>query len=126
MRETIDHLEALAAQACPGGGWGYAPDQDAHLEPTCLALLALAAERERFRTVLDAGLAWLRQCRVGDGTYRLARGRDEAVWPTALVLFVQATLGGPDAGTQAPAAALLGLQGRQTESGPDDTSDIDE
>src|SRR5436305_1397892 len=34
-------LEPLVALAHADGGWGYVADQPAHLEPTCLALLAL-------------------------------------------------------------------------------------
>src|SRR5690349_19887554 len=92
VSDTASHLDSLAALACPDGGWGYAPGQAAHLEPTCLALLALARESQRFQAALGAGKAWLQQCAPGDGSYRLARGRSEAVWPTALVLFVQAVL----------------------------------
>ena len=54
-----DLLQELVSLAHPEGGWGYRPDQPAHLEPTCLALLALRPEAERlvqdhFR-VLKAG-----------------------------------------------------------------------
>jgi uncharacterized protein (DUF362 family) len=115
----------LAAQSCQGGGWGYAPTQPAHLEPTCLALLALARE-PRFASEVGKGKDWLRQCAAGDGTYRLERGREEAVWPTALVLFVQAVLGGDAAELERTAAALLARKGRQTDPSPDDdVNDID-
>jgi uncharacterized protein (DUF362 family) len=119
-------LSSLAAQASPSGGWGYAPDQDAHLEPTCLALLALSAQPEEFANPIAGGKAWLRTCAVGDGTYRLQRGRPEAVWPTALVLFVQATLGEPTAEVDRTAAALLARRGRNVEDGGgDEVNDID-
>ena len=62
LSEQSNHLEALAALAHVEGGWGYAAGQPAHLEPTCLALLALSAEAPRFRPVLEAGKAWLAQC----------------------------------------------------------------
>ncbi len=104
---AFDPLEALASQACPGGGWGYALDQPAHLEPTCLALLALSRQPQRYGSVIEAGRNWLHQCAAGDGTYRLQRGRPEAVWPTALVLFVHATLGEPAESLHETAAALL-------------------
>ena len=126
MSEPSDHLESLAALAHADGGWGYAAGQAAHLEPTCLALLALSAEAERFRPALDAGRGWLEQCACGDGTYRLARGRPEAVWPTALVLFVQASLDYPAEEVDRTAAALLGRRGRPAEqAGGDDVNDID-
>src|SRR5262245_51726645 len=90
-----DNLAQLAALACPDGGWGYAPGQPAHLEPTCLALLALAPRAGEYAPVFQAGKTWLDQCAAPDGTYRLARGRHEAAWPTALVLFTLAELGAP-------------------------------
>jgi uncharacterized protein (DUF362 family) len=126
VSDAFDPLEALAGQACPGGGWGYAPEQAAHLEPTCLALLALARQRERFAAVIEAGAGWLRRCAAGDATYRLERGRPEAVWPTALVLFVQAVLGENTESLQATAAALLARKGRPVDMRDDeDVNDID-
>ena len=81
-----DALLRLAGLARPEGGWAYTPSQPPHLEPTCLALLALAAQPERHQAAIAAGKAWLQTAAAGDGTYRLGRGRPEAVWPTALVL----------------------------------------
>ncbi len=115
MTESVDHLQALASLACPGGGWGYAPGQQPHLEPTCLALLALASEAGRFAETVAAGKEWLNQCAAGDGSYRLGRGRPEAVWPTALVLFVHASLGESTEGMAKTAGALLAFRGRETE-----------
>ena len=74
MSEPSDHLESLAVLAHADGGWGYAPGQAAHLEPTCLALLALSAEAPRFRAAIDAGKAWLTQCACSDGL---------TAWPAA-------------------------------------------
>jgi uncharacterized protein (DUF362 family) len=108
--------EQLAAQALPEGGWGYAPGHPAHLEPTCLALLALSAEPQRFQAALEGGKAVLRQCGAGDGTYRLPRGREEAVWPTALVLFVHSTLAADSRDIQQTAGALIGLRGKPTDA----------
>src|SRR5262245_38161587 len=115
-----DHLPPLADLACPDGGWGYAPGQQPHLEPTCLALLALARDPERYRPLIDKGQAWLATCAAGDGTYRLGRGRREAAWPTALVLFVQSALGADGKELEATAAALLGLRGRAAETQGDE------
>ncbi len=127
MSDPLAILDSLASSACAEGGWGYTSDQPAHLEPTCLALLALASRRERHAAAIAAGRNWLRQCAVGDGTYRLGRGRPEAIWPTALVLFVQATLDEDPANLQQTAAALLGRKGRRTgEDDDSDISDIDE
>jgi uncharacterized protein (DUF362 family) len=110
--EFSKHLQKLAAQSADDGGWGYAPDQPAHLEPTCLALLALSLEADRFGDAIAGGRAAVAGSAAGDGTYRLARGREEAVWPTALVLFVQAALASPPGEVRRTASALLALRGR--------------
>src|SRR5262245_27811723 len=120
MHNVRSYLDRLVSQAHADGGWGYAPDQPAHLEPTCLGLLALSLEPKAHRDVFEKARAILESCAVGDGTYRLARGREEAVWPTALVMFVQSVLGGePGAsatgGLVCTAGALLRLRGRVPE-----------
>jgi uncharacterized protein (DUF362 family) len=125
VRDTQALLDELASLACTEGGWGYAPGQSAHLEPTCLALLALAGQRERFASHIDRGLSFLKSCASPDGLYRLGRGRPEAVWATALVLFVQSTLGGPAEETNRTASALLGLRGRDVSQDDSDINDID-
>ena len=104
--------DRLAALASPDGGWGYQPGQPPPLEPTCLALLALAADREKFAALIDAGLRWVESNRHPDGTYRLSRGRPQAAWPTALVLFTKQALG-QDADQLAPTAdKLLAIESR--------------
>jgi uncharacterized protein (DUF362 family) len=112
------YLEALVAQAHPEGGWGYAPGQAAHLEPTCLALLALSSRPERFRTVTDQAHAFVAKCAMPDGSYRQAGEREEAVWPTALVLFLQAASGYPDKDVQGTASRLLSVQSRKPDDNP--------
>src|ERR1700730_10837896 len=71
----VDVVESLQRElielAHPSGGWGYATGQEPHLEPTCLALLAL---EDKLR------LSVLNRFRRKDGSYRLDRGREEAVW----------------------------------------------
>src|SRR5436305_12925690 len=123
-------LEPLAALAHVDGGWGYVAEQPAHLEPTCLALLALWPESQRFAEVVAGGRAFLRACRRPDGSYRLARGRDAAAWGTALALFTEAAYregGTPSADELATAAVLLGIQGRAVKADPEvaDMCDID-
>ncbi|MGL4551270.1 MAG: DUF362 domain-containing protein, partial [Gemmataceae bacterium] len=103
----------------PDGGWGYAPGQLPHLEPTCLALLALPDGDHR-----KPALAGVETNAAGDGTYRLERGRREAAWPTALVLFTRLSLG--DAGPEPSARALLALRGQTIEADNDsDVNDVD-
>ncbi len=82
-------LDSFLQQAHPDGGWGYAPGQAPQLEPTCLGLLALALDPERCTTQIAAGRALVEQAARPDGSYRPIAGRDEAIWPTALVLFVR-------------------------------------
>jgi uncharacterized protein (DUF362 family) len=119
------YLNALATQALPKGGWGYDPGQPVHLEPTCLALVALAQDRVRYQTALEQGQAALRRHVGPDGACRLARGREEAVWPTALVLFVQATLGVAADELEHTAARLLSVRGRSPDDKQAEVHDID-
>jgi uncharacterized protein (DUF362 family) len=114
--DILVYLDKLASLAHPDGGWGYAPGQSAHLEPTCLALLALALEPQRHAAAIDRGKELLRRCAGPDGVYRLAHGREEAAWPTALVLFVQCALGYPAAECRRTAATLLSLAGKPAHS----------
>jgi uncharacterized protein (DUF362 family) len=104
--------DRLAALVQPDGGWGYQPGQPAHLEPTCLALLALAADRERFAALIDGGIRWVESNHLPDGTYRLARGRPQAAWPTALVLFMRHALGSPSEQIAPIADKLLAIESR--------------
>ncbi len=62
---------------------------------------------------------------LSDGTYRLARGREEAVWPTALALFARLAIDGPSDETNRSAAVLLALKGRTTDPKDDEKGDID-
>ncbi len=116
MFDVVDHLDKLAAREHAEGGWGYAPDQAYHLEPTCSALLALNLRRDRYQPLIERGLNALARSARPDGTYRLPRGREAAVWPTSLVLFVKACLGRPAAELRPSVAFLLGLRGRLLET----------
>ena len=66
-------LDRLAALVSPDGGWGYQPGQPAHLEPTCLAVVALAADRAKYGPLVEVGLAAIEAKRAADGTYRARR-----------------------------------------------------
>src|SRR5688500_4289401 len=125
-----EHLDALAALAHPDGGWGYTAGQPAHPEPTCLALLALRPEGARRVAAVDGGRAFLSRCRQPDGSYRLERGRESAIWGTAMALFTEATYREtpePSADELASAAFLLGVKGRLITDDPEvaDMCDID-
>jgi uncharacterized protein (DUF362 family) len=127
MHKLHTFLDTLAAHAHPEGGWGYTLGQPAHPEPTCLALLALSLDAERFATMIAEGRAVLQANAAADGSYRLRRGREEAVWPTALVLFVRSALAFPPADVQLTASRLLGLRGCVPDEDPElaETHDID-
>lgn len=109
MPALHEHLDALAAQAHPEGGWSYTPGQAAQLEPTCLVLLALAAERDRFQTALAQGLRFLQAHQAPDASYRPARV--EAVWPTALALFTRSCLSASLEDLKPTAQRLLAIKG---------------
>src|SRR5262249_22100310 len=123
-RQTVsDRLAGLASLALPDGGWGYTPGQAAHFEPTCMSLLALSAESERFAPVIAAGCGALDRFAAKDGSYRLPRGRAEAIWPTALVLFTRAALG--HSNLQNIADRLLALRGKAVKNDPEVTDMVD-
>ncbi|MCS6852664.1 MAG: DUF362 domain-containing protein [Gemmataceae bacterium] len=119
MTAVMPILDRLASQAQPEGGWGYVPGQPPQLEPTCLVLLALAAEPERFAGVISRGQEFLRSSQAPDGSYRQRDGRDEAIWPTAQVLFTQAVLGEEAEGLRRTASFLLGVTGRVLPDDPE-------
>ena len=104
--------ESLSTFVHPEGGWGYSLGQPPHLEPTCLALLALSAEPGKYRTMIDGALRFLEQNRFKDGSYRLLQGRHQAFWPTSLVLHTQLALGHPIEDLQLTVHRLLEVQGR--------------
>ena len=93
MTDNSPAIDALTRLALPTGGWGYWSGQAFHLEPTCLATLALAAEKDKHRLLIDRAIAALETQIDGTGLYRLDRGRPQAVWPTAMVVATRAALG---------------------------------
>jgi uncharacterized protein (DUF362 family) len=126
VNDHTAHLENLAKLAHPEGGWGYVPGQAAHLEPTCLALLALSLDAERFRDAIEKGRQALSRSARADGSYRFERGREEAVWPTALGLFVQCALDYPEEQRRKSAGWLLSMRGQTpVDKQSDELHDID-
>jgi uncharacterized protein (DUF362 family) len=100
----LSYLEELAQQAHPEGGWGYAPGQSPQLEPTCVGLLALSLRPEQYGDAIVKARGLIEQAGRSDGSYRLLKAREEAIWPTALVLFVKSVL---DAQATAPTVGYL-------------------
>src|SRR5262249_62018977 len=105
-------LEAFVQSMHPQGGWGYAPGQTRQLEPSCLGLLALSLEPVRYAHQIDKTRQFIEQNANDDGSYRPQDGREEAIWPTSLVLFVKAALGEKGPELQRTASYLLGMRGR--------------
>lgn len=104
------------------------PGQPAHLEPTCFGLLALSLEAERYSEPIHRARQFLDRCAAPEGSYRPENSREEAIWPTALVLFTQSVTGGlADHGSlEKTASFLLGVSGKvpdNTEAG--ELHDID-
>ncbi len=120
-------LERLEALVSPDGGWGYQPGQAMHLEPSCLAVLALAADA-KYAALVDAGVKAIEANRAADGTYRLARGRQQAIWPTALVLFTRHSLSplasAPGSPLAATAQQLLAVESRIVDADAAEVADM--
>ncbi|MGL6096118.1 MAG: DUF362 domain-containing protein, partial [Fimbriiglobus sp.] len=116
MTDPAAVRDRLAAAVAPGGGWGYVPGQPAHLEPTALAVLALHADPDRHAAAISGGFAALAAHADPDGSYRLTRGRPQAVWPTALALFAHTRTTGQPAGV---ADRLLAVEGRVVKLDPE-------
>ncbi len=124
-------LDRLVSQASPDGGWGYQPGQPGHLEPTCLAMIALAADWPRYKDAIDdtGHNKFILHHQVGtpDGlTFRLSRGRPEAAWPTALGLMLWSDTV-PQSDRDLLTDGLLGLSGKPVKTDPefDGVLDID-
>ncbi|MCS6863845.1 MAG: DUF362 domain-containing protein [Gemmataceae bacterium] len=117
-------LSRLVACANPDGGWGYQVGKASHPEPTCLALLALRTAPEAFAAAISAGLAALERHRQPDGGYRLAQGRPEAEWSTAIALFTKLVLGASPGQMTATISRLLAIESRIIERSPE-TSDME-
>lgn len=126
MHDIQAYRQALASQAHPQGGWGYAPGQKAQLEPTCLAVLALSLAAEEFGPALEAGEATLQKCAAENGDFHCDGDREEAVWPTALALFVLAVRGFPRPELDRIASRLLAIRaGKANDQQAVEVHDID-
>ncbi|WP_157369661.1 DUF362 domain-containing protein [Zavarzinella formosa] len=120
-------LDALVSLVRADGGWGYQRDQEIQLEPTCMALMALAGHQAAYADLIARSRAALETQSDGKGLYRLLRGRPEAFWPTALSLAARAALGEPKANREASIRRLLEVRGRTIIGDPevDKIVDID-
>jgi uncharacterized protein (DUF362 family) len=126
VRDYKVYLENVLKHATAEGGWGYSPGQAVHLEPTCLALLALSGEGESYRDAIIRGLSAVQRAARPDGAYRFPEDREELVWPTALVLFLNASGIYPDGDAERTVGRLLSWESRKPdESQSQEIHDID-
>jgi len=117
------YLEKIVGLAhAEGGGWSYRSEQPARLEPTCLALLALSQDAAHFQQAIDRGWEVVRKGALADGAYRLPGDREEAIWTTALVLFLKAATGQEKADVEQTVARLLAWKGRNPD--PNDKGEV--
>lgn len=116
MADSPNPIASLVNLALPTGGWGYWSGQALHIEPTCLAILALAADRDRHRAQIDQAIAALESQGEASGLYRLDRGRPQAVWPTAMVIATRLALG---LDARRSAGRLLEIRGRTIKGDPE-------
>ena len=89
----------LEQAALSGGGWGYHPGGQLFVEPTALALLALAPENPPTTPisipVMSAGMSALVACQRAEGFFGTSPEDPEASWSTAPALLALAANGLP-------------------------------
>src|SRR5271156_4197914 len=72
----------------PDGGWSYHRGGSSWTEPTCYALLALAADGRSVSEAAQRGVRWLAERQRSDGGWAPRPGVEESTWVTALVFFL--------------------------------------
>ncbi len=134
MFDSIECMNQLIQAAHPSGGWGYAPNQLGHPEPTSMVLLALSQQKalspqstKVLEEVKKQGIDFLLQQLQKDGSYRIERARPQAFWPTAISLFARTVLGDSLQSLKPSIDFLLQTRGRKVEKDPeiDEIMDID-
>jgi hypothetical protein len=83
-------LPLLRDQQNEDGGWGFHPEAESRVEPTCWALLALmqVASTAADREILERGLQYLRSAQLPDGSWPAAPGEKAGCWVTSLACWV--------------------------------------
>lgn len=107
--------EELFEQQNPDGGWCYNPGRPSGgswTEPTCYALLALAAGGLGGSDAACRGARWLAKTQASDGGCVPRPGVQESTWVTALAVLLPRTLSGVD--RDRAAAWLLRETGRES------------
>ena len=80
------YVEGLLGLQNPDGGWSYRRG-GSWTEPTCYAILALAANGMGSTPEVRRGTQWLRRCQRPDGGIAPRESVAESTWVTALALL---------------------------------------
>jgi len=89
----VIHASQLASMQNRDGGWGYRGGSPSVTEPTCFALLALAAAG--WGTATAAGVDWLKRRQRADGGWPPRDEVDQSTWVSALPLLLPPKLKEP-------------------------------
>ena len=111
----MSYSEDLLNRQNSDGGWGY-HGGSSWAEPTCYALLALAAGDLTGSEAVRRGALWLARCQRQDGGLAPRESVAESTWLTALALLLPAGLL-PDGGLDRGRAASWVLHQTGRESG---------
>jgi len=108
----MSYSEDLLGLQNPDGGWSYRRG-GSWTEPTCYALLGLAAERNLSLSAVRRGMDWLVRCQRLGGGFAPRESVQESVWLTALILLLPP--GEPEAFNRAAALRwVLAETGRES------------
>jgi hypothetical protein len=113
VHEMIPASPELLETQNPDGGWSYRRGGGSWTEPTCYALLALAAEGRIASDAAQRGARWLGVRQRADGGWAPRDGVDESTWVTALVLLLPTDLAQSLKGDRA-SSWLLSQTGRES------------
>ena len=89
------YSEDLLGRQNADGGWSYHRG-GSWTEPTCYAILALAASGASHAAEVRRGVKWLRHCQRADGGLAPRESVQESTWLTALALLLPADPEGID------------------------------
>jgi hypothetical protein len=81
------YSEDLLGRQNADGGWSYFRG-GSWTEPTCYALLALAASGTGHAGEVRRGMSWLQRCQRRDGGFAPRESVQESTWVTALTLLL--------------------------------------
>jgi len=83
----MQYSEDLLGRQNADGGWSYFRG-GSWTEPTCYALLALAASGTGHAAEVRRGMSWLQRCQRADGGFAPRESVQESTWVTALTLLL--------------------------------------